>query len=94
MVAYTLLHRSAHKSSKKLLEQCQHMERVWGHVFTHTITLSEAVQNTWFSKLLDLIHITQQQQLWVSETKVRLLMSSQVVVVVIFVVQGLEQDKE
>jgi hypothetical protein len=48
------------------------MERVWGHVFTHTITLSEANQNTWFSKLLDLVQITQQQQLWVSETKVRL----------------------
>ncbi|XP_073959371.1 tight junction protein 1-like isoform X3 [Choristoneura fumiferana] len=63
------LPKSAHKSSKKLLEQCQHMERVWGHVFTHTITLSEANQNTWFSKLTDLIQRTQQQQLWVSETK-------------------------
>ncbi|XP_026735624.1 tight junction protein ZO-1-like isoform X2 [Trichoplusia ni] len=63
------LPKSAHKSSKKLLEQCQHMERVWGHVFTHTITLSEANQNTWFSKLIDLIQRTQQQQLWVSETK-------------------------
>lgn len=47
------------------------MERVWGHVFTHTITLSEANQNTWFNKLTDLIQRTQQQQLWVSETKVR-----------------------
>nr|XP_026500123.1 tight junction protein ZO-1-like [Vanessa tameamea] len=63
------LPKSAHKSSKKLLEQCQHMERVWGHVFTHTITLSEANQNTWFNKLCDLIQRTQQQQLWVSETK-------------------------
>ncbi|KAL0818884.1 hypothetical protein ABMA28_008200 [Loxostege sticticalis] len=63
------LPKSAHKSSKKLLEQCQHMERVWGHVFTHTITLSEANQNTWFNKLVELIQITQQQQLWVSETK-------------------------
>ncbi|XP_075984641.1 zonula occludens-like protein polychaetoid isoform X2 [Anticarsia gemmatalis] len=63
------LPKSAHKSSKKLLEQCQHMERVWGHVFTQTITLSEANQNTWFSKLNDLIQRTQQQQLWVSETK-------------------------
>ncbi|XP_026332082.1 tight junction protein ZO-1 isoform X3 [Hyposmocoma kahamanoa] len=63
------LPKSAHKSSKKLLEQCQHMERVWGHVFTHTITLSEANQSTWFAKLTDLINRTQQQQLWVSETK-------------------------
>ncbi|XP_062525414.1 tight junction protein ZO-1 isoform X6 [Bombyx mori] len=63
------LPKSAHKSSKKLLEQCQHMERVWGHVFTHTVTLSEANQNTWFSKLVELIQRTQQQQLWVSETK-------------------------
>lgn len=46
------------------------MERVWGHVFTHTITLSEANQATWFNKLCDLIQRTQQQQLWVSETKV------------------------
>ncbi|KAJ0172143.1 hypothetical protein K1T71_012116 [Dendrolimus kikuchii] len=63
------LPKSAHKSSKKLLEHCQHMERVWGHVFTHTITLSEANQTTWFNKLIDLIQRTQQQQLWVSETK-------------------------
>ncbi|KAI5645821.1 PDZ domain (Also known as DHR or GLGF) domain-containing protein [Phthorimaea operculella] len=63
------LPKSAHKSSKKLLEQCQHMERVWGHVFTHTITLSEANQNTWFTKLQDLIQRTQHQELWVSETK-------------------------
>ncbi|CAG9112582.1 unnamed protein product [Plutella xylostella] len=65
------LPKSAHKSSKKLLEQSQHMERVWGHVFTHTITLSEANQGTWFNKLTELIQRTQQQQLWVSETKVR-----------------------
>ncbi|XP_013186152.2 tight junction protein ZO-1 isoform X2 [Amyelois transitella] len=63
------LPKSAHKSSKKLLEQCQHMERVWGHVFTHTITLSEANQNTWFNKLVELLQRTQQTQLWVSETK-------------------------
>ncbi|XP_048478181.1 tight junction protein ZO-1 isoform X4 [Plutella xylostella] len=63
------LPKSAHKSSKKLLEQSQHMERVWGHVFTHTITLSEANQGTWFNKLTELIQRTQQQQLWVSETK-------------------------
>ncbi|XP_047511104.1 tight junction protein ZO-1 isoform X12 [Pieris napi] len=63
------LPKSAHKSSKKLLEQCQHMERVWGHVFTHTVTLSEANLNTWYNKLCDLVQRTQQQQLWVSETK-------------------------
>ncbi|XP_072933255.1 uncharacterized protein pyd isoform X4 [Epargyreus clarus] len=63
------LPKSAHKSSKKLLEQCQHMERVWGHVFTHSITLSEANQATWFAKLCDLVTRTQQTQLWVSETK-------------------------
>ncbi|GBP59445.1 Tight junction protein ZO-1 [Eumeta japonica] len=63
------LPKSAHKSSKKLLEQCQHTERVWGHVFTHTVTLNEANQGIWYSKLTDLIQRTQQQQLWVSETK-------------------------
>ncbi|CAG4959566.1 unnamed protein product [Colias eurytheme] len=63
------LPKSAHKSSKKLLEQCQHMERVWGHVFTHTIALSDASAATWYHKLCDLLHRTQQQQLWVSETK-------------------------
>ncbi|KPJ18540.1 Tight junction protein ZO-2 [Papilio machaon] len=63
------LPKSAHKSSKKLLEQCQHMERVWGHVFTHTITLNEANQTTWFSKLVELIQRTDQQKFWVSETK-------------------------
>ncbi|CAH2054281.1 unnamed protein product, partial [Iphiclides podalirius] len=63
------LPKSAHKSSKKLLEQCQHMERVWGHVFTHTITLSEANLSSWFGKLVELIQRTDQQKFWVSETK-------------------------
>lgn len=62
--------RSAHKSSKKLLEQCQKLDKVWGHVFSAVITLN--APEAWYRKLRELIDRQQQGSLWMSQTKVRL----------------------
>lgn len=60
--------KSAHKSSKKLLEQCQKLDRVWSHVFSSTIVLSESDQ--WYRKTKDVIENVQSGAVWMSETKV------------------------
>lgn len=62
--------KSAHKSSKKLLEQCQKIERVWTHVFSTTIVLNDA--DTWYRKLRDNIDQQQSGAVWMSETKVNI----------------------
>lgn len=62
--------KSAHKSSKKLLEQCQKLDRVWSHIFSTTIVLSDG--EGWYRKLRDAIDLQQSGAVWMSETKVRL----------------------
>ncbi|XP_063697215.1 uncharacterized protein LOC134828156 isoform X3 [Culicoides brevitarsis] len=59
--------KSAHKSSKKLLEQCQKLEKVWSHVFSTTIMLSEGDQ--WYRKVREMIEQQQSGAVWMSETK-------------------------
>ncbi|XP_043268925.1 tight junction protein ZO-1 isoform X2 [Venturia canescens] len=59
--------KSAHKSSKKLLEQCQKLDKIWGHVFSAVITLT--TPETWYRKLRELIDRQQQGPLWMSQTK-------------------------
>lgn len=63
-------YRSAHKSSKKLLEQCQKLDKIWGHVFSAVITLN--APEAWYRKLRELIDRQQQGSLWMSQTKVQL----------------------
>ena len=65
--------RSAHKSSKKLLEQCQKLDKIWGHVFSAVITLTSP--ESWYRKLRELIDWQQQGPLWMSQTKVCMLNS-------------------
>lgn len=60
--------KSAHKSSKKLLEQCQKLEKVWSHVFSSTIVLGEGDQ--WYRKVREMIDQQQSGAVWMSETKV------------------------
>lgn len=60
--------KSAHKSSKKLFEQCQKLERIWSHVFSSTIVLNEA--DIWYRKLKESIDLQQSGAVWMSETKV------------------------
>lgn len=64
----TYNYRSAHKSSKKLLEQCQKLDKIWGHVFSAVITLN--APEAWYRKLRELIDRQQQGLLWMSQTKV------------------------
>ncbi|XP_058055736.1 tight junction protein ZO-1 [Anopheles bellator] len=61
------LPKSAHKSSKKLFEQCQKLERVWSHVFSTSINLNDP--DTWYRKLRDSIDQQQSGAVWMSETK-------------------------
>uniref|UniRef100_A0A182VS10 Tight junction protein ZO-1 n=1 Tax=Anopheles minimus TaxID=112268 RepID=A0A182VS10_9DIPT len=68
------LPKSAHKSSKKLFEQCQKLERVWSHVFSTTINLNDP--DTWYRKLRDSIDQQQSGAVWMSETKVNTSCSS------------------
>lgn len=60
--------KSAHKSSKKLLEQCQKLERVWSHIFSTHIVLND--EESWYRKLRDAIDLQQSGAVWMSETKV------------------------
>uniref|UniRef100_A0A8D8RSA4 Tight junction protein ZO-1 n=1 Tax=Cacopsylla melanoneura TaxID=428564 RepID=A0A8D8RSA4_9HEMI len=65
--------KTAHKSSKKLLEQCQKLEKVWSHVFTGTITLTGVGAgggpDAWYRKTRELIEKQQSSPVWISETK-------------------------
>ncbi|XP_055316284.1 tight junction protein ZO-1 isoform X4 [Sitodiplosis mosellana] len=58
------LPKSAHKSSKKLFEQCQKLDRIWSHVFSNTIALTDA--DTWYRKLRDSIDQMQSGAVWMS----------------------------
>ncbi|GAB0090724.1 tight junction protein ZO-1 [Sergentomyia squamirostris] len=61
------LPKSAHKSSKKLLEQCQKLEKVWSHAFSTSINLTDA--EMWYRKLRDVIDQQQSGAVWMSESK-------------------------
>ncbi|XP_017031383.1 tight junction protein ZO-3 isoform X12 [Drosophila kikkawai] len=61
------LPKAAHKSSKKLLEQCQKLERVWSHIFSTQIGLSD--EESWYRKLRDSIDLQQSGAVWMSESK-------------------------
>jgi tight junction protein 1 len=61
--------KSAHKSSKKLLEQCLKLDQIWSHVFSATVNLNDT--ESWYRKLRDIIDQQQSGAVWMSETKVR-----------------------
>ncbi|XP_032596252.1 tight junction protein ZO-1 isoform X13 [Drosophila grimshawi] len=61
------LPKSAHKSSKKLLEQCQKLDRVWSHIFSTQIVLND--EESWYRKLRDSIDLQQSGAVWMSESK-------------------------
>ncbi|XP_056639868.1 tight junction protein ZO-1-like isoform X1 [Diorhabda sublineata] len=64
------LPKSAHKSSKKLLEQCQKLDKVWSHIFSAMITLNDNT-DTWYRKVREIIDKQQTGALWMSESKVQ-----------------------
>ncbi|XP_066996452.2 tight junction protein ZO-3 isoform X2 [Anabrus simplex] len=61
------LSKAAHKSSKKLFEQCQKLEKVWGHTFSCSITLTSP--ESWYRKVRELIDKQQSAPVWMSESK-------------------------
>ncbi|XP_049776224.1 tight junction protein ZO-1 isoform X5 [Schistocerca cancellata] len=61
------LSKAAHKSSKKLFEQCQKLEKVWGHTFTCSVTLTSP--DSWYRKVRELIEKQQNSPVWMSESK-------------------------
>merc|ERR1719507_116594 len=63
--------KKAHLSSKKLLEQCQKLEKLWTHVYTGTLNLTSiTAESQWYTKLSDLIDKQQTAPIWMSESKV------------------------
>ncbi|XP_043213913.1 tight junction protein ZO-1-like isoform X2 [Amphibalanus amphitrite] len=59
--------RSQSKSNKKLYEQCVKLEKLWPHVFTATITLTDA--DGWYRKVKELIDKQQAAPVWMAEGK-------------------------
>ncbi|KAG5672084.1 hypothetical protein PVAND_002240 [Polypedilum vanderplanki] len=59
--------KTAHKSSKKLFEQCQKLDRMWSHVFSTTINLNDA--ESWYRKTKETVDKQQAGAVWMSETK-------------------------
>ena len=73
-------------SSKKLLEQCQKLEKLWGHVLTGSFTRDTPLSldtdvcysgtlqlhgDNWYTKVTDLLEKQQTAPIWMSDTKVR-----------------------
>lgn len=63
------LPKHAHKSSKKLLEQCQKLEKIWSHIFNTQILLND--EEAWYQKLRVAIDLQQSGAVWMSESQVR-----------------------
>ncbi|GFG33860.1 hypothetical protein Cfor_12812, partial [Coptotermes formosanus] len=61
------LSKAAHRSSKKLFEQCQKLEKIWGHTFSCSITLT--TPESWYRKVRELIDKQQSSPVWLSESK-------------------------
>ncbi|GAB6031940.1 hypothetical protein CHUAL_010327 [Chamberlinius hualienensis] len=59
--------KTSHKSSKKLYDQSVKLEKMWSHIYTATITLSNT--DTYFRKIKEIIEKQQQQPIWMSEAK-------------------------
>ena len=57
--------------SRKLLEQCQKLDKLWSHIFTATFSLDEGTNEAiWYGKVTELIEKQQTSPVWMSESKV------------------------
>uniref|UniRef100_A0A0P4VY65 Tight junction protein ZO-1 n=1 Tax=Scylla olivacea TaxID=85551 RepID=A0A0P4VY65_SCYOL len=54
-------------SSKKLFDQSVKLEKLWSHIFTATISLTQP--EAWFRKVREIIEKQQSGPIWMSETK-------------------------
>ena len=58
--------------SRKLLEQCQKLDKSWNHIFTASINLDQGSNEAiWYSKLTEIIEKQQTSPIWMSESKVQ-----------------------
>ena len=66
------LPKKAHLPSRKLLEQCQKLDKMWRHIFTSVIDLDVEGTNEaiWYGKTTDIIEKQQTSPVWMSDTKV------------------------
>lgn len=62
--------KTQHKSSKKLLLQCQKLDQVWSHVFSDVLAVNDV--ETWYRKLRDILDQLQGGAIWMSENKVNI----------------------
>ena len=63
--------RKMHMPSRKLLEQCQKLDKSWNHIFTASINLDQGSNEAiWYSKLTEIIEKQQTSPIWMSESKV------------------------
>ncbi|XP_023324267.1 tight junction protein ZO-2 [Eurytemora carolleeae] len=60
------LPKRAHLPSRKLLEQSQKIEKLWGHSLTGTLHLHA---DNWYNKITDLIEKQQTAPIWMSDAK-------------------------
>ncbi|CAL4145261.1 unnamed protein product, partial [Meganyctiphanes norvegica] len=54
-------------NSKKLFDQSVKLEKLWSHVFTATVSLTQP--DTWYRKVREIVDKQQTGPLWMSETK-------------------------
>lgn len=66
-------HCRGRMSSKKLFDQSVKLEKLWSHIFTATISLTQP--EAWFRKVREIVEKQQSGPIWMSETKVTLLTS-------------------
>ena len=65
------LPKKAHMPSRKLLEQCGKLDKMWSHIFTATIDLDAGSNEAiWYAKCTDIIEKQQTSPVWMSDTKV------------------------
>ena len=66
--------KKAHLPSRKLLEQCQKLDKMWRHIFTSVIDLDVEGTNEaiWYGKTTDIIEKQQTSPVWMSDTKVKI----------------------
>ncbi|XP_064596202.1 tight junction protein ZO-1-like [Liolophura sinensis] len=59
--------KNSTKNPKKLFEQSQKLEKIYSHLFTGVISHNST--DAWYSRLLEMIEVQQNSQIWISEFK-------------------------
>ena len=69
------LPKKAHLPSRKLLEQCQKLDKMWSHIFTSIVDLDAGSNEAiWYAKTTDIIEKQQTSPVWMSDAKVKIVL--------------------